>query len=105
VTQFAATFFRLTGMPHAARDAGRIYLGVVALRRKFITHLLSSGCVAWLGTSAIAPSTTAHTPVIAAIVCGIILWLKRSYDLRRPNVAGLWHSWTLVWMFIFLWSI
>jgi len=61
---------------------GVIYLGVIALRRKFIPILLVLWLVAWLATPAYSPfHYGAHVLLIAAIVCGIILWLKpKVYD-------------------------
>jgi heme/copper-type cytochrome/quinol oxidase subunit 3 len=98
VPQFAATFFGLTGMHMLHVTLGVIYLGVVALRRKFIPILLVLWLVAWLGTPAYSPFHYG-----AAIVCGIILWLKpKVYDSSDVEVAGLyWHFVDLVWMFIF----
>ncbi|HEY6266893.1 MAG TPA: hypothetical protein VIX11_01230 [Candidatus Acidoferrum sp.] len=102
--QFAATFFGLTGMHMVHVTLGVIYLGVVALRRKFIPILLLLWLVAWLATPAYSPfHYGAHVLLIAAIVCGIILWLKpKVYDSSDVEVAGLyWHFVDLVWMFIF----
>ncbi|OLE57580.1 MAG: hypothetical protein AUG13_03265 [Chloroflexi bacterium 13_1_20CM_2_59_7] len=82
VPQFAATFFGLTGM-HMLH----VTLGVI-----------------YLGTPAYSPfHYGAHILLIAAIVCGIILWLKpKVYDSSDVEVAGLyWHFVDLVWMFIF----
>jgi cytochrome c oxidase subunit 3 len=104
VPQFAATFFGLTGMHMLHVTLGVIYLGVVALRRKFIPILLVLWLVAWLATPAYSPfHYGAHVLLIAAIVCGIILWLKpKVYDSSDVEVAGLyWHFVDLVWMFIF----
>jgi cytochrome c oxidase subunit 3 len=104
VPQFAATFFGLTGMHMLHVTLGVIYLGVVALRRKFIPILLVLWLVAWLGTPVYSPfHYGAHVLLIAAIVCGIILWLKpKVYDSSDVEVAGLyWHFVDLVWMFIF----
>jgi len=72
VPQFAATFFGLTGMHMLHVTLGVIYLGVVALRRKFIPILLVLWLVAWLGTPAYSPfHYGAHVLLIAAIVCGL----------------------------------
>jgi len=104
VPQFAATFFGLTGMHMLHVTLGVIYLGVVALRRKFIPILLVCWLVAWLGTPSYSPfHYGAHVLLIAAIVCTIILWLKpKVYDSSDVEVAGLyWHFVDLVWMFIF----
>ncbi len=50
VPQFASTFFTLTGMHMLHVTLGVVYLGVVALRRKFIPILLVLWLVAWLAT-------------------------------------------------------
>ncbi|HKV61381.1 MAG TPA: hypothetical protein VJO16_05675 [Candidatus Acidoferrum sp.] len=104
VPQFASTFFTLTGMHMLHVTLGVVYLGVVALRRKFIPILLALWLAAWLLTPATSPfHYGAHVLLIAAIVCGIILWLKpKVYDSSDVEVAGLyWHFVDLVWMFIF----
>ena len=104
VPQFASTFFTLTGMHMLHVTLGVIYLGVVALRRKFIPILLGLWLVAWLATPVYSPfHYGAHVLLVAAIVCGIILWLKpKVYDSSDVEVAGLyWHFVDLVWMFIF----
>ena len=104
VPQFASTFFTLTGMHMLRVTLGVVYLGVVALRRKFIPILLVLWLVAWLATPAYSPfHYGAHVLLIAAIVCAIILWLKpKVYDSSDVEVAGLyWHFVDLVWMFIF----
>src|SRR5256884_9193283 len=83
---------------------GVIYLGVVALRRRFIPILLVLWLVAWLTTPAYSPfHYGAHVLLIAAIVCAIILWLKpKIYDSSDVEVAGLYlHFVDLVWMVIF----
>ena len=45
----------------------------------------------------------AHVLLVAAIICGIVVWLKpKKYDAADVEVAGLyWHFVDLVWMFIF----
>jgi cytochrome c oxidase subunit III len=104
VPQFASTFFTLTGMHMLHVTLGVIYLGVVALRRKFIPILLALWLVAWLATPAYSPfHYGAHVLLLGAIVCSIILWLKpKVYDSSDVEVAGLyWHFVDLVWMFIF----
>jgi cytochrome c oxidase subunit 3 len=104
IPQFASTFFTLTGMHMLHVTLGVIYLGVVALRRKFIPILLVLWLIAWLATPAYSPfHYGAHVLLLAAIVCGIILWLKpKLYDSSDVEVAGLyWHFVDLVWMFIF----
>lgn len=104
VPQFAATFFGLTGMHMLHVTIGVIYLGIIALRRKFIPILLGLWLIAWLATPSYSPfHYGAHVLLLAAIVCGIILWLKpKVYDSADVEVAGLyWHFVDLVWMFIF----
>jgi cytochrome c oxidase subunit 3 len=104
VPQFPATFFGLTGMHMLHVTIGVIYLGIVALRRKFIPILLVFWLVAWLGTPSYSPfHYAAHVLLAAAIVCSVILWLKpKVYDAADVEVAGLyWHFVDLVWMFIF----
>ena len=104
VPQFAATFFGLTGMHMLHVTIGVIYLGVVALRRKFIPILLGLWLIAWLATPATSPfHTGSYVLLIAAVVISIILWLKpKVYDASDVEVAGLyWHFVDLVWMFIF----
>ena len=102
--QFPATFFGLTGMHMLHVTLGVIYLGVVALRRKFIPILLGLWLIAWLATPAYSPfHYGAHVLLVAAIVISVILWLKpKVYDSSDVEVAGLyWHFVDLVWMFIF----
>ena len=104
VPQFAATFFGLTGMHMLHVTLGVVYLGVVALRKKFIPILLGLWLLAWLATPAYSPfHYGAHVLLLAAIVCSVILWLKpKVYDSSDIEVAGLyWHFVDLVWMFIF----
>jgi len=104
VPQFAATFFGLTGMHMLHVTLGVIYLGVIALRRKFIPILLGLWLVAWLATPAYSPfHYGVHVLLIAALVCSLIMWLKpKIYDAADVEVAGLyWHFVDLVWMFIF----
>jgi cytochrome c oxidase subunit 3 len=104
VPQFPATFFGLTGMHMLHVTLGVIYLGVVALGRKFLPVLLVLWLAAWLVTPAYSPfHYGAHVLLLALIVCAIILWLKpKVYDSSDVEVAGLyWHFVDLVWMFIF----
>jgi len=104
VPQFPATFFGLTGMHMLHVTLGVVYLGVVALRKKFIPILVVLWLAAWLATPSYSPfHYGAHVLLLAAIVCTIILWLKpKIYDSSDVEVAGLyWHFVDLVWMFIF----
>jgi cytochrome c oxidase subunit III len=104
VPLFGSTFFTLTGMHMLHVTLGVVYLGVVALRRKFIPILLVLWLIAWRATPAYSPfHYGAHVLLIAAIVISIILWLKpKVYDSSDVEVAGLyWHFVDLVWMFIF----
>jgi heme/copper-type cytochrome/quinol oxidase subunit 3 len=104
VPQFPATFFGLTGMHMLHVTIGVIYLGIIALGRKFIPVLLALWLIAWLATPSSSPfHYGAHVLLAAAIVTGIIVWLKpKRYDAADVEVAGLyWHFVDLVWMFIF----
>lgn len=104
VPQFPATFFGLTGMHMLHVTLGVVYLGIIALRKKFIPVLLGLWLVAWLATPAYSPfHYGAHVLLLAAVVCSVILWLKpKVYDSSDIEVAGLyWHFVDLVWMFIF----
>ncbi len=104
VPQFPATFFGLTGMHMLHVTLGVVYLGIIALGRKFIPVLLGLWLVAWLATPAYSPfHYGAHVLLLSAVVCTVILWLKpKVYDSSDIEVAGLyWHFVDLVWMFIF----
>src|SRR6266849_2831971 len=97
-------FFWADWNAHAHVTLGVVYLGVIALRRKFIPILLALWLVAWLATPAYSPfHYGAHVLLIAALVCSLIMWLKpKIYDAADVEVAGLyWHFVDLVWMFIF----
>jgi len=104
VPQFPATFFGLTGMHMLHVTLGVVYLGIVALRKKFIPILLGLWLIAWLATPAYSPfHYGAHLLLLTAVVAGIVLWLRpKVYDSADVEVAGLyWHFVDLVWMFIF----
>jgi cytochrome c oxidase subunit III len=104
VPQFPATFFGLTAMHMLHVTIGVIYLGIIALGRKFIPILLGFWLVAWLATPAYSPfHYAAHALLLGAVIAGIIVWLKpKNYDSGDVEVAGLyWHFVDLVWMFIF----
>ena len=104
VPQFPGTFFTLTGMHMLHVTLGVIYLGIIALRRKFIPILLGLWLIAWLATPSYSPfHYAAHVLLLAAIAASIILWFKpKVYDASDVEVAGLyWHFVDLVWMFIF----
>ncbi len=104
VPQFAGTFFTLTGMHMLHVTIGVIYLGIVALKKKFLPILVVLWLVAWLGTPKWSPfHYGAHVLLLCAIIAAIILFLKpKDYDDHDVEVAGLyWHFVDLVWMFIF----
>ena len=104
VPQFPATFFGLTGMHMLHVTLGVVYLGIIALRKKFIPILLALWLAAWLLTPAYSPfHYGAHVLLLSAIVASVILFLKpKVYDASDVEVAGLyWHFVDLVWMFIF----
>jgi cytochrome c oxidase subunit 3 len=104
VPQFGGTFFTLTGMHMLHVTIGVIYLGVIALRKKFLAIL----AVLWLAGYFIIPANNVfhygiHTLLVCLIVAAIIVFLKpKDYDAHDVEVAGLyWHFVDLVWMFIF----
>jgi len=88
VPQFAATFFGLTGMHMLHVTLGVVYLGVIALRRKFIPILFALWLVAWLATPAYSPfHYGAHVLLIAALVCSPDFVLKpKIYDAADVEV-------------------
>jgi cytochrome c oxidase subunit 3 len=104
VSQFGGTFFTLTGMHMLHVTIGIIYLGAVALRKKWLPILLALWLAAWLLT----PSDNvfhygAHVLLVGAIIVAVVLFLKpRDYSDHDIEVSGLyWHFVDLVWMFIF----
>ena len=102
--QFPATFFGLTGMHMLHVTIGVIYLGVVALRKKFIPILLALWLGGWLLLPADSPFKYGiHVLLLCAVVAAIIVWLRpKIYDAHDVEVSGLyWHFVDLVWMFIF----
>ncbi|MBS1849839.1 MAG: cytochrome c oxidase subunit 3 [Acidobacteria bacterium] len=104
VPQFGGTFYTLTGMHMLHVTIGVIYLGVVALRKKFLPILFLLWLLGWL---AIPASSVFHVGIhvllLALIVAAIVLFLKpKDYDAHDVEVSGLyWHFVDLVWMFIF----
>ena len=104
VPLFGGTFFTLTGMHMLHVTIGVIYLGVIALRKKFLPILLALWLVGWLVTLADNIfHVGVHVLLVGAIVSAIILFLKpKDYDAEDVEVSGLyWHFVDLVWMFIF----
>ena len=104
VPLFGGTFFTLTGMHMLHVTIGVIYLGVIALRKKFLPVLLALWALGFFLT----PSDSVfhlgiHVLLIGAIVSAVILFLKpKDYDAHDVEIAGLyWHFVDLVWMFIF----
>jgi cytochrome c oxidase subunit III len=104
VPQFGGTFFTLTGMHMLHVTIGIIYLGVVALRKKWLPILL----LLWLGTWWLTPADNVfhvgvHVLLLGTVVAAMILFLKpKDYDAHDVEIAGLyWHFVDLVWMFIF----
>src|SRR5258708_39489826 len=69
VPQFAATFFGLTGMHMLHVTLRVVYLGVIALRRKFIPILLVLWLASWLRTTTYSPFPyRAHLLLLPAVV-------------------------------------
>lgn len=104
VPQFGGTFFTLTGMHMLHVTIGVIYLGVVALRKKWLPILLVIWLVAWLATPADNVfHAGVHVLLIGTVIAAVILFLKpKDYDAHDVEIAGLyWHFVDLVWMFIF----
>lgn len=104
VPQFGGTFFALTGMHMLHVTIGVIYLGVIAMGRKFIPVLVGLWLLAWLAT----PSSSvfhngAHVLLACAVIAGMVVFFKpKDYDAHDVEVSGLyWHFVDLVWMFIF----
>jgi cytochrome c oxidase subunit III len=104
VPQFPATFFSLTGMHMLHVTIGVIYLGVVALRKKFLPILFGIWLVGWL---AIPKDSVfhylVHVLLVGLVVASTIIFLKpKDYDAHDVEISGLyWHFVDLVWMFIF----
>jgi cytochrome c oxidase subunit III len=104
VPQFPATFFGLTAMHMLHVTIGVIYLGVIALRKKFLVIL----AVLWAAGYFLIPSYSVfhygiHALGLGLLVSAVILFLKpKDYDAHDVEVSGLyWHFVDLVWMFIF----
>jgi cytochrome c oxidase subunit 3 len=104
VPQFGGTFFAATGMHMLHVTIGVIYLGVIALGRKWVAELAAL----WLLAFLLIPADNifkqgSHVILIGALIAGLIVWLKpKRYDENDVEVSGLyWHFVDLVWMFIF----
>src|ERR1700758_3075668 len=77
VPQFGGTFFTLTGMHMLHVTIGVIYLGVIALRKKFLPVLLALWLVVWLAPPAGSIFHLGiHVFLVGAIVSAVILFLK-----------------------------
>src|SRR5689334_22804787 len=103
VPQFGGTFFTLTGMHMLHVTIGVIYLGVIALRKKFLPVLLALWLVGWLTTSGNAVFHIGiNVLLLGAIVSAMVLFLHpKDYDAHDVEVSGLYcHFVDLVWMFI-----
>jgi cytochrome c oxidase subunit III len=104
VPLFGGTFFTLTGMHMLHVTIGVIYLGVIALRKKFLPVLLALWLIGWLVTPADSIfHIVIHVLLIGGVVAAAVLFLKpKDYDANDVEVSGLyWHFVDLVWMFIF----
>ena len=104
IPQFGGTFVALTGMHMLHVTIGVIYLGVVALRKKWLPILVVLWAAAFFGTPSTSPFHYGSFVILfAAAICAIILFLKpKDYTADDIEVAGLyWHFVDLVWMFIF----
>jgi cytochrome c oxidase subunit III len=104
VPQFGGTFFTLTGMHMLHVTIGIIYLGVIALRKKFLPVLLALWLIGFLVTPAGSVFHIGiHVLLVGAVVAAVVLFLKpKDYDAHDVEVSGLyWHFVDLVWMFIF----
>lgn len=104
VPQFAACFFGLTAMHMLHVTIGVIYLGVIALRKKFLPILLALWALGYF----LIPSDNVfhygiHLLLVGFVLAAVILFLKpKDYDSHDVEVSGLyWHFVDLVWMFIF----
>src|SRR5437588_6804079 len=94
VPQFGGTFFTLTGMHMLHVTIGVIYLGVVALRKKFLPVLV----VLWALGFFLTPAGSVfhygvHVILLAFVVCALVLFLHpKDYDDHDVEIAGLyWH--------------
>ena len=103
VPQFGGTFFTLTGMHMLHVTIGVIYLGVIALRKRFLPIL----AMLWIAGYVLIPAGNVfhygiHALGLGLIVSALILFLKpKDYDSQDIEVSGLyWHFVDLVWMFI-----
>jgi cytochrome c oxidase subunit III len=102
--QFGGTFYTLTGMHMLHVTIGVIYLGVVALRKKFLPILLGLWLIGWLATPADNVfHVGVHVLLLGFVISAVVLFLKpKDYDAHDIEVSGLyWHFVDLVWMFIF----
>ena len=104
VPQFGGTFFTLTGMHMLHVTIGVIYLGVVALRKKFLPVLFVLWLIGWLVTAGNPVfHTGVHVLLVGLVIAAMVMFLHpKDYDAHDVEVSGLyWHFVDLVWMFIF----
>ena len=87
---FGGTFFTLTGMHMLHVTIGVIYLGVIALRKKFLPMLLALWLIGWLATPADSVFHLGiHVLLVGAIISAVVLFLKpKDYDANDVEVVG-----------------
>src|SRR5436305_8924572 len=88
VPQFPSTFFTLTGMHMLHVTLGIVYLGVVALRRKFIPILLALWLIAWLATPSYSPFHYGADG-LSVVACLILMTIFFFPDAHRIITLGV----------------